>query len=131
MTRFLSALLLTPGLGAAALAGQHFAVVTGADAEKGTVTYKITFGKDKGDTELTAKLAKDCVIKHGYYRLGKPAMTKEEDDVADGLRNEVFKKASGDNPVRVNIYTADEDDNDKGLKKGDVVKILVNPPPKK
>lgn len=125
------ALVLMLSMSATVVAQQYFAVITGVDAEKGTVTYKVTFGKDKADTEITAPLAKDCVIKHGYYRLGKPATTKEEDDVANGLRNSVFKKASADNPVKVNIYTADEDDNDKKVKKGEVVKILVNPPPKK
>ena len=110
---------------------QHkFAVITGVDAEKGTVQYKSVGGKDR-DTEFTARLTKDCVIKEGYYRLGKPATTKEGDDIADGLKNPIFKKASEKEPVRVNLYLAAEDDPDKGIKKGDVVKILVNPPLKK
>jgi hypothetical protein len=31
----------------------------------------------------------------------------------------------------VDIWTVDEDDADKAIKKGDVTKILVNPKPKK
>jgi hypothetical protein len=102
------------------------------DADKGTVTYTARVGKEKV-TEVNAPVAKGCVIKEGYYRLGKPAVTKEGDDIPKGLKNEVFQKATAENPLTVDLYTADEDDADKGVKKGDVIKILVNPPkpPKK
>lgn len=129
MKKFVFASVFTLTMVAAVTAGQNFAAISGVDADKGTVTYTITYGKNK-DTEVTAKVTKDCVIKHGYYRLGKPATTKEGDEVANGLRNAVFQKATRDNPVRVNVYTADEDDAALGVKRGDVVKILVNPPPK-
>ena len=87
-------------------------------------------GKNK-DLVVKATVAKNCAVKEGYYRAGKPAVTKEGDDIEDGLKNPVFKKATEKEPLRVDIYTADEDDADKGIKKGDVIKILVNPPPKK
>jgi hypothetical protein len=110
----------------AADARHYFAAIVAVDAEKGTITYTLTSGKDR-DTEHKATLAKGCVIKEGYYRLGKPAVTKEGDDVTGGLKNAVFGKASAENRVRVNVYVADEDDEAKGVKKGEVVKILVNP----
>ena len=66
-----------------------------------------------------------------HHDLGKPATTKEGDDIADGLKSPVFKKASAEKPLRVNIYTAEEDDVGKGISRGDVVKILVNPERKK
>lgn len=111
-----------------ALAERLFAEITGVDAAKGTINYKITFGKDKKGTEVNnAQVIKDCVIREGFYRLGKPARTEEKDEIVNGLKNFVFEKASPDNPLRVNIYTADADDAEKGIKKGDVIKILVNP----
>ncbi|MFO0965512.1 MAG: hypothetical protein U0793_08000 [Gemmataceae bacterium] len=58
------------------------------------------------------------MFKEGYYRLGKPAVTKEGDDIKDGLKNMVFQKASAENPLRANIFTAEEDDAAKGVKKG-------------
>ncbi len=130
MRRFLLAALLALVLTGVSSAGRYFARITAVDPDKGTATYTITFGKEKG-TEVTARVAKGCVIKEGYYRLGKPATTKEGDDVAGGLKNAVFKKASADKPVTVNVYTADEDDKDAGVKKGEITKILVNPGPKK
>lgn len=42
----------------------------------------------------------------------------------------MFRKASIDNPLTVNIYLADKDDDARGIKKGEVTKILVNPKPK-
>jgi hypothetical protein len=111
-------------------AGRYFAEITSVDAEKGSVTYTVTQGKDRG-TQFQARIARGCVIKEGYHRLGKPGFTKEGDDVTGGLKNAVFGKASAENPVRVNVYTADEDDEANGVKKGEVVKILVNPPFKK
>ncbi len=113
------------GAGVAA-AEQQFALITAADADKATVTYSITFGKNR-DNQVTAKVAKGCVIKEGYYRLGKPAKRVEGDDLFNGLRNPIFQKATPANGVRVNIYTADEDDQDRGVRRGDVIKILVNP----
>src|SRR5262245_53641236 len=107
MKRFISALALTLAMTAVVTARQHFAVITRVDADKGTVVYTITFGKDK-NTEVKAKLAQDCVIKEGYYRLGKPARTVEKDGIANGLGNPIFQKATAEKPLRVNIYTADE-----------------------
>lgn len=129
--RLVVAVLLSFALAHEATAAHYFAAITAVDAEKGTVTYTVTFGKEKDAEAKGARVAKDCVIKEGYYRLGKPATTKEGDDIADGLKNAIFKKATPEKPVKVNIYTADEDDADKGIKKGDIVKILVNPLPKK
>jgi hypothetical protein len=51
----------------------------------------------------------------------------EGNDIFEGLRNPIFQKATPDNAMRVNIYTADEDDQDRGVRRGDVFKILVNP----
>ena len=123
------AVLLSFAVAGRAAAGHAFAVITGADAEKGTVDYTGPAGPNKGSVAKAA-VAKDCVLKEGYRRLGKPGVTKEGDDIPDGLKNDVFKKATAENPLKVDIYTADEDDPDKGVKKGDVIKILVNPPPK-
>lgn len=114
-------------LASVALAERLFAQITAADADKGTIDFKIVSGKKK-DTEIkAAPIAKDCVIREGSYRLGKPAQVIEGDAIANGLKNFVFQKAAPDNPLRVNIFTADADDAEKGIKKGDVIKILVNP----
>jgi hypothetical protein len=128
--KFFIALALTVTLAAAVTARQHFAVITGVDVDKGTVVYTITFGKER-DTEVKAKLAKGCVIREGFYRLGKPARTKEGDEIVNGLRDPRFQKATAEKPLRVNVYTADADDADRGVKRGEVVKILVNPTFKK
>jgi hypothetical protein len=123
-------ILLTLALAGWAVAGHRFATITAVDAEKGTITYAIPAGPDKA-TDVRGVVARECVIKEGIYRLGKPATTKEGDDIAGGLKNAVFKKATAENSVRVDIWTADSDDADKGIKRGDVIKILVNPEPKK
>lgn len=121
-------LVLFAGAGIAS-AGRYFAAITHVDPDKRTITYVITYGKTR-DTIVNARVHKDCVIKEGYYRLGKPAVTKEGDDVPDGLKNAMFKNATAEKPLFVNIYTADKDDPDKEEKFGDVLKILVNPPPR-
>ena len=130
MRRFTLVLLLTFTLAGVSNADQYFANITGVDPAKGTIVYTIIFGKER-NTEVKATVTKDCVIKEGYYRLGKPATTREGDDIVNGLKNPVLAKASAENPVRVNIYTAEEDELGKGVRRGDVVKILVNPKPKK
>ena len=130
MKKAIAALVLTLTMTAVATAGRYFAIITKVDADKNTIVYSTTFGKDRV-TDVTGTLAKDCVIKEGYYRLGKPATTKEGDVIANGLRHPVFQKATAEKPLQVNIYTADADDKDKGIKSGDVIKILVNPPRKK
>ena len=109
-----------------AMARHYFARVTAVDADKRTITYTLGLGKDKGK-QVTATVAKDCVIREGYYRLGKPATLKEGELIVNGLKNFVFKNASAEVPLSVSVFTADEDDAEKKLKKGDVVKILVNP----
>jgi hypothetical protein len=130
MRWFIVAVLLTLAMvGVATAAHPYFAAISAVDAEKGTVTYTITTGKDRG-MEIKAPVIKDCPIKEGYYRLGKPATTEEGDEVPDGLKNAVFQKATAEKPLSVNVYVATEDDADKGIKKGYVVKILVNPKPK-
>ena len=129
MHKYLASMLLLAVLAPLASAHWWFAEITAVDAEKGTVTYTITFGNMK-NTEVNAGIVRDCVIKEGFYRLGKPAKATEGADIANGLKNAAFKKASRDNPLRVNIFTADEDDAAKGIRRGDVKRILVNPPPK-
>jgi hypothetical protein len=129
--RWFTSIVLMALVAAVAAAAEHnFADITAVDPEKRTVTYTIIGGKQKG-MEVTAPLAKDCVLKEGYFRYGKPSTTKEGDEIADGLANPVFKKAGEKTPLRVNVYTAEEDDADKKVKRGDVLKILVNAPPKK
>lgn len=108
----------------------HYARITTVDADKGTIEYQIVAGPNRG-TEFKASISKGCVLKEGFLRAGKPAVLKEGDEIADGLKNPIFQKASVKNPLKVDIYTAGEDDPDKGIKKGDVIKIYVNPPPKK
>jgi hypothetical protein len=112
-----------------ALAHPYFAVITAVDAEKGTVVYTITFGKDK-DQQVKATVVKGCVIKAGSYILGKPARTEEGGDIPNGLKNKTFKAASAENPLQVNVFTADEDNLEKGIRRGDLIKILVNPKPR-
>ena len=109
-----------------ASAGRYFADITQVDADKGVIVYDITFGKDK-KMNVKANVAKDCVIREGQYILGKPATTKEGDVLVNGLKNFVFQKVSREKVARVNIYTADKDDQAKGIKAGDVIKILVHP----
>lgn len=111
-----------------AAARHYFANITAVDADKGTVTFKIktkTIEDGVKDTVITAKITKDCVIREGYYRLGKPATTIESDELVNGLKNFVFQNASKDLPLKVDIFTVDADDKDKGHSKGDIVKILV------
>ena len=122
------AVFLTFAFASVGNAAHYFANITAVDAEKGTVTYTVTSGKDK-DKEVTATVIKDCVLKEGFYRLGKPATTTEGDEISDGLKNSVFKKASPEKPLKVDIFTANEANADKGIKQGDVTKILVNPKP--
>ena len=69
MHKYLASLLLLVVLAPLASAHWWFAEITAVDAEKGTVTYTITFGKMK-DTVVKADIAKGCVVKEGFYRLG-------------------------------------------------------------
>jgi hypothetical protein len=130
MRWFILSGLLALAVTGEAKAARYFAAVTAADPVNNTIVYTIRVGKDR-NTVVNARVARDCVIKEGYYRLGKPARTVEGDDIAGGLKSPVFTKASVEKPVRVNIYTADEDDPGRGVRRGDVVKILVNPERKK
>jgi hypothetical protein len=126
MIRFILAAVLTVAMASVAAAEHYFANITAVDAGKGTVVYKVTFGKNK-NKEFKANVAKDCVIREGFYRLGKPARLQEGEHLVNGLRNFVFEMARADNPLKVNIYTADAADKDKGSREGDIVKILVHP----
>lgn len=117
-------------LGGAPAPRATFAEITAVDAKKNEITYTITFGKDR-QTQVLARLNKDCAIKEGYYRLGKPASTVEKEELPGGLQHAAFAKASAENPVVANVYVAQADDDGKGYKKGEVIKILVNPMPKK
>ena len=130
MRRFMLVGFLSLLIAGVAGAGRYFAAITAVDPATDKVEYTVTYGKDKGK-DVKARVGKDCIIKEGYYRLGKPAKTHEGDEIKGGLKNAIFKKATADKPVRVNIYTADDDDAPNGVKKGDVIKILVNPEPKK
>jgi hypothetical protein len=130
MFRFMTTAVLLIVLASNAQSAHYFASISEVDAAKGVVTYTHTRGKDKG-TIFKAPVGKNCVIKEGAYFLGKPAGTKEGDDVAEGLKNAKFKNATAEQPLTVDIFTADADDEEKGIKAGDIVKILVNPAPKK
>ena len=100
--------------------------IIGVDADKGIISYVPALGKNKG-AEKKIQAVKDCVCKVGYFRFGKPAFAMEGEVIAKGLRNPMFQKASVEKPVRVDILTAQRDDDTLGIKKGDVVKVLVNP----
>jgi hypothetical protein len=126
MRRHFTAIALTLTLTGVAAADRYFAEITAVDAEKGAIVFKPTRGKD-ANKEMTARLAKDCIIKEGLYRLGKPARTDLGPDIAEGLKNKVFKTATAENPLRVNVFTADVDDPGKNINRGDVTHILVNP----
>jgi hypothetical protein len=128
MQQSIIAVFLTFAFASVGNAAHYFATITAVDAEKGTITYKVTSGKDK-DKEVKATVNKDCVLKEGMYRLGKPATTMEGDEIADGLKNSLFQKASPEKPLKVDIFTANQANDDKGIKEGDVIKILVNPKP--
>ena len=130
MNKLVLAVVVTLAVAGTVAAERQFADITRVDADKAIIEYTIYYGKKK-DTDVKARVAKVCVIKEGYFRLGKPAQTKEMDDIPNGLNNQQFQKATAEKPLRVNIYTADDDDKDKGIKAGDVIKILVNPPPAK
>src|SRR5262249_48249443 len=56
------ALVLLLTVTAAVMARPGFGAITSVDAEKNTITYTITFGKDRG-TEIKTVIHKDCVIK--------------------------------------------------------------------
>ena len=100
--------------------------IVGVDADKGIITYVPALGKNKG-AEKKVQAVRDCVCKVGYFRFGKPASAMEGEVIANGLRNPIFQKASVEKPVRVDLLTAQRDDDTLGIKKGDVVKVLVNP----
>jgi hypothetical protein len=90
--------LLALAIGGVASAEHHFANITAVDVEKGTVVYTIRAGKGL-NTEVEAPIAKNCVVKEGLYRQGKPAVTKEGDDIVNGLKNPVFQHATDKNPL--------------------------------
>jgi hypothetical protein len=100
--------------------------IFGVNAEKGIITFVTTLGIKKG-IEKKIQATKDCVCKVGYFRFGKPAYSMEGQEFAKGLRDRIFQMASPEKPLRVDFLTAQRDDDAKGIKKGDVVKVLVNP----
>jgi len=126
MHKFLLAALCVLFLSSAAFAERFFASITAVDAKKGEIVFDRIVKKEKVKA-VKATVAKDCVIREGQYRLGKPATTIEGEVLVNGLKNFVFEKASAEVPLRVTIFTADAADADKGIKIGDVIKILVHP----
>ena len=102
--------------------GVHFGVdIVSVDADKGIIVFI-----RKNGAEQKVQVVKDCVCKVGSYHYGKPASTMEGKEFADGIRNDVFKKASAEMPLRADILTARTDNDGKGIKAGEAVKILVN-----
>jgi len=81
--------------------------------------YKVTHGKDR-DTEVKRPSPR-MRHKEGYYRLGKPATTKEATR-SKWPAQPIFQKATAKIRLWVNIDTADADDKDKGIKRGDVIR---------
>ena len=55
MRRFILAAVLALAITGVATAGRYFAVITAVDADKDTVTYTITHGKERNN-DVTAKL---------------------------------------------------------------------------
>jgi hypothetical protein len=134
VSKFLLAAVVTLAVAGAAAAEHYFARIVGVDAAKGTVVFKVGFSDkataDKGPAkarELKATVIRECVIREGSYRLGKPAKLVEGAPLENGLRNFVFRNASAAMPLRANIYTADADNKEQGIKQGDIIKILVHP----
>lgn len=74
-----------------------FADIIGIDADKRIVEYRITFGKARG-TDVKVTIAKDCQVKEGYYRLGKPATTKVGDDIPMASRMGCFARQASTIP---------------------------------
>ena len=86
-------------LAGAALADRYFANIIAVDPDKRTIVMDITAGLKKG-ADVKAPVAKDCVIRDGEVRLGKPARIIEGDVLVNGLKNFIFEKVSREQPVR-------------------------------
>src|SRR5687767_14325706 len=99
MKNTLLAAVVILGLAGVASAEHFFANITAADHVKNTIVFKVTSGKQKGN-EIKATLIRECVIREGSYRLGKPAQLKEGDPLVNGLRNFAFQNVSAERPVR-------------------------------
>ena len=86
-------------------ADEFSAVVTKADADKGTVSFfKTKKGKKDGD-EMTLPLAKDAKVAQGKKDDTKKFVAG--DKIEGGLKASVFQKI-GDKGVSVRITTADD-----------------------
>jgi hypothetical protein len=121
MRWFIPAVVLALTVTEVATADRYFAAITAVDPAKGAVVYTITDGKDKG-TEVKGHAAKACVFKEATARRG---ILAEGLPLAGGLKNALFKMAKAEKPLRAYIHTADEDNLGNGVRRGDVVKILV------
>src|SRR5262249_29575465 len=126
MKKFGLAIVLTLALVGITMAERYQAIIIGANADKGTVEYRRRYLKDFKEPVM-ANVTKDCAIREGKVILGKPLRIEEGEPIINGLGNFIFQNANAANPLHVNIFTADADDKDKGIRKGDVVKILVPP----
>jgi hypothetical protein len=89
-----------------ALAEDFTAGITKVDGNK--ITYqKMKKGKKDGDP-VTIELAKDAKIIKGKQDPDDKKKILDGDDIKDGLKAELFTKASEDKPVTARIFTDDE-----------------------
>lgn len=126
MKKFVLAIVFTAALVGITAAGQFHAVIINANPDNNTIEYKQTYLKGYKEP-VKANVSKDCVFREGTVILGKPLKVTEGEPIVNGLRNLIFENAKDSNPLYVRIYTADADDKDKGIRAGDVVKVLVLP----
>jgi hypothetical protein len=113
-----------------AAADQFHAIIIGVDSDKNAIEYRKATSRGfvpsaPYSEPVKASVAGECVIKEGWWYLGKPAGIKEGDSIQNGLKDPILKKASADAPVQCRIHTAVADDNANKIKKGDVIKIII------
>jgi hypothetical protein len=118
MKKFVLAALCTLGLVGFVMADEFTAVITGIDKD-GTVSF--IKGKKKGEegTKGTAMLAAKVKVAKGMFNKDDKKFTAG-DDIENGVKNDMFVKATADAPVAARITIADD-----GADKGKITQILV------
>ncbi len=101
-------IVMTAAIGFA-LADDFQAVVT--SVKDGKVTYfKTKKGKKDGDA-ITMEVAKDATFVKGKKDADDKKKTVDGDAIENGLKADVFTKASDDKPVNARIFTDDDKKN--------------------
>jgi hypothetical protein len=89
-----------------ALAEEFTAGITKIDGDKITY-YKMKKGKKDGDA-VTIDVAKDAKIIKGKQDPDDKKKTIDGDAIENGLKADVFSKASDEKPVTVRLFTDDD-----------------------